>query len=212
MCGIFGFSWEDPELLGSMGDSLVHRGPDDRGQHIGHGVSLGQTRLSIIDLSANGRQPMVNETGDVFIVVNGEIYNHMDLRAELIAKGHVFKSRSDSEAALHAYEQWGEDFIKRLSGMFCLAVVDQKQRRIMLGRDRLGIKPLYYYYDGASLIFANEIKAILRWPGLERRVDRMALYQYLGYEFVPAPRTLFDGGEQAAPGPLRPLRPGQRGL
>ncbi len=193
MCGIFGFSWEDRDLLQAMGDTLVHRGPDDRGAHVGGGVSLGQTRLSIIDLSVNGRQPMVNETGDVYLVINGEIYNHLELRRELQAAGHVFKSRADSEAALHAYEQWGVEFVNRLSGMFSLAVVDYRRRRLMLARDRLGIKPLYYHYDGASLIFANEIKAILQWPGLERRVDRMALYQYLGYEFVPAPRTLFHG-------------------
>ena len=193
MCGIFGFSWEDPELLQAMGDTLIHRGPDDRGARVEGGVSLGQTRLSIIDLSVNGRQPMVNETGDVLIVVNGEIYNHMDLRQELIAKGHVFTSRSDSEAALHAYEEWGPEFINRLSGMFCFAVADLRRRRIMLGRDRLGIKPLYYHHDGKRLIFANEIKALLPWSGLERRVDLTALYQYLGYEFVPAERTLFAG-------------------
>lgn len=176
-----------------MCDRLVHRGPDDRGEFVGLGGSLGQTRLSIIDLSPRARQPMVNEDGDIQIVVNGEIYNHLELRRELIEKGHRFCSRSDSEVVLHGYEEWGPEFISRLNGMFCFAVLDGRRRRIMLGRDRLGIKPLYYHHQGKHLIFANEIKALLAWPGLERRVDLEALYQYLGWEFVPAPRTLFDG-------------------
>ncbi|MCB2225969.1 MAG: asparagine synthase (glutamine-hydrolyzing) [Desulfarculaceae bacterium] len=193
MCGINGFSWQDPELIRAMGDRLTHRGPDDRHEITAFGASLGQTRLSIIDLSANGRQPMVNEDGQVYVVVNGEIYNHLDLRSELIAAGHQFTSNSDSEVVLHGYEQWGPGVIERLSGMFCFAVLDGKNRRIMLGRDRLGIKPLYYHHAGDKLIFSNEIKALLAWPGLERRVDPQALYQYLGYEYVPAPRTLFAG-------------------
>jgi asparagine synthase (glutamine-hydrolysing) len=176
-----------------MGDRLVHRGPDDRGEVVAWGASLGQTRLSIIDLSSRARQPMVNEDGDVFMVVNGEIYNHLELRAELMAAGHVFYSNSDSEVVLHGYEQWGPQVIERLGGMFCFAVLDGKRRRIMLGRDRLGIKPLYYHHSGSKLIFSNEIKALLAWKGLERRVDLPALHQYLGYEYVPAPRTLFEG-------------------
>ena len=176
-----------------MGDTLKHRGPDDRGEYVGQGASLGQMRLSIIDLSENGRQPMVNETGDVFIVVNGEIYNHLDLRAELIGKGHVFHSNSDSEAALHAYEEWGPEFVKRLQGMFAIAIHDARNRKMYLARDRMGIKPLYYHHTGKELIFAGEIKAILQWPGYQRRVNVQALYQYLGWEFVPAPHTLFEG-------------------
>ncbi len=176
-----------------MCDRLVHRGPDDRGEFVGLGGSLGQTRLSIIDLSPRARQPLVNEDGDIQIVVNGEIYNHLELRRELIEKGHRFHSRSDSEVVLHGYEQWGPEVIGRLNGMFCFAVLDGRRRRIMLGRDRLGIKPLYYHHQGKRLIFANEIKALLAWSGLERRVDLEALYQYLGWEFVPAPRTLFEG-------------------
>ncbi len=193
MCGINGFSWQDQGLIQAMGDLLTHRGPDDRAEMVGFGASLGQTRLSIIDLSERGRQPMVNETGDVFLVANGEIYNHLDLRAELIEAGHVFYSQSDSEVILHGYEEWGEGVISRLSGMFCFAVLDGKKRRVMLGRDRLGIKPLYYHRQGKQLIFSNEIKAMLAWPGLQRRVDLTGLYHYLGYEYVPAPRTLFDG-------------------
>jgi asparagine synthase (glutamine-hydrolysing) len=188
MCGICGFSWEDEDLIQAMADRLAHRGPDARGHHVGMGASLGQTRLAIIDLSPKGRQPMVNETGDVYLVANGEIYNHMDLRRELMAKGHVFYSNSDSEAILHAYEEWGPDCIQRLLGMFCFAILDGRRKRVMLGRDRLGIKPLYYFHRGDRLIFANEIKALLAWPGVERRVDLNSLYQYLGFEYVPAPR------------------------
>ncbi len=193
MCGICGYSWEDPELVSKMADRLLHRGPDDRGQVVGGGASLGHTRLSIIDLSANGRQPLANEDGSVQAVINGEIYNQLDLRRDLEAKGHVFSSRSDSETVVHAYEEWGPDCCQRLSGMFCFALHDRRRRRLLLARDRLGIKPLYYHHDGRRLVFANEIKALLAWPGLERRVDLPSLYHYLGYEFVPAPGTLFAG-------------------
>ncbi|MFH1060904.1 MAG: asparagine synthase (glutamine-hydrolyzing) [Pseudomonadota bacterium] len=193
MCGICGYSWQDEGLVQAMCASLRHRGPDAHGHFAGPEATLGHTRLSIIDLSERGRQPMHNEDRTVHIVVNGEIYNHQDLRKQLIAAGHVFHSNSDSEAVLHGYEEWGPAVIERLSGMFCFAVYDENQRRIMLGRDRLGIKPLYYWRNGTKLIFANEIKALLEWPGLERRVDLAALYQYLGWEFTPAPRTLFEG-------------------
>lgn len=193
MCGICGFSWQDEGLARAMSDRLVHRGPDQHGLYVGGGASLGHRRLSIIDLSENGRQPMANEDNTVFLVVNGEIYNHQDLRTELIAAGHVFHSRSDSEVILHGYEEWGEKICEKISGMFCFAVLDTAKRRIILGRDRLGIKPLYYHHNGKELIFANEIKAILAWDGLERRVNLQGLYRYLGWEFVPAPDTLFDG-------------------
>lgn len=193
MCGINGFSWEDQGLIQAMNKRLVHRGPDAHGDYVGGGASLGHTRLSIIDLSQRGRQPMVNEHGDVRIVVNGEIYNYLDLRKQLIDAGHIFRSDSDSEVVLHGYEQWGPGVIERITGMFCFAVMDAKRRRIMLGRDRLGIKPLYYHHTGGKLIFSNEIKGLLAWDGLERRVDLPGLHQYLGYEYVPAPRTLFAG-------------------
>ncbi len=193
MCGISGFSWQDQGLIEAMNQRLAHRGPDAAGYYLGEKATLGHTRLAIIDLSERGRQPMVNEDGSVRIVVNGEIYNHQDLRKELIAKGHVFTSDSDSEAVLHGYEEWGPAVIERLFGMFCFAVLDERQGRIMLGRDRLGIKPLYYHLSGKNIIFANEIKAMLAWPGLERRVDPQALYSYLGWEFTPAPQTLFEG-------------------
>ena len=193
MCGICGFSWEDEGLVRAMADRLLHRGPDQRGQVVAGGASLGHTRLAIIDLSQNGRQPLANEDGGVFLVANGEIYNHAELRRELVRAGHRFRSRSDSEVILHGYEEWGEEVCRRLSGMFCFAVLDTRRRRILLARDRLGIKPLYYHHQGDRLVFANEIKAMLAWPGLERRVNLPALYRYLGWEFVPAPDTLFAG-------------------
>ncbi|MFH1033869.1 MAG: asparagine synthase (glutamine-hydrolyzing) [Pseudomonadota bacterium] len=193
MCGISGFSWQDQGLIEAMNGRLAHRGPDAAGFYLGENATLGHTRLAIIDLSERGRQPMVNEDGRVRIVVNGEIYNHKDLRRELIARGHVFTSDSDSEAVLHGYEEWGPAVIERLYGMFCFAILDEGRGRVMLGRDRLGIKPLYYHLAGNNIIFANEIKAMLAWPGLERRVDPQALYSYLGWEFTPAPQTLFAG-------------------
>ena len=145
---------------------------------------------------------MVNEDKDVFLVANGEIYNHLDLRAELIQAGHHFYSDSDSEVILHGYEEWGTEVVRRLSGMFCFAVLDGRTRRILLARDRLGIKPLYYFQQGKKLIFSNEIKSMLSWAGLERRVDLTALYHYLGYEYVPAPHTLFDGVRKLRQGHL----------
>jgi asparagine synthase (glutamine-hydrolysing) len=193
MCGICGFSWEDRDLARDMVSRLSHRGPDASGVHVGGGASLGHARLAIIDLSAAGNQPLANEDGDVLLVANGEIYNHQELRRQLVREGHAFASNSDSEAILHGYEQWGEKVVERLSGMFAFALLDLKRRRILLARDRLGIKPLYYHRQGKRLIFANEIKALLAWPGLERRVDRRGLYRYLGYEFVPAPDTMFEG-------------------
>lgn len=193
MCGIAGFTWEDSELISNMTAALAHRGPDSHGERVADGVSLGHSRLAIIDLSPKGNQPMCNEDKTLWVVVNGEIYNHQDLRAELIKAGHVFYSNSDSESVLHAYEQWGEGFISRLTGMFCFALFDSRRKRVILGRDRLGIKPLYYHHDGRALIFANEIKAILQWPRFPRRVNPQALFHYLGYEFTPAPLTLFEG-------------------
>ncbi len=193
MCGICGFTWEDRALVEEMNQRLAHRGPDDQGVVVDSGVSLGHRRLSIIDLSANGRQPMANEEGSVHLVANGEIYNYLELRQRLIQAGHCFRSRSDSEVILHGYEEWGSGVVERLSGMFCFVVFDAARRRLLLARDRLGIKPLYYHHQGRRLIFANEIKALLAWPGLERRVHLQGLFHYLGYEFVPAPATLFEG-------------------
>lgn len=193
MCGICGFSWNDPELIRRMNDRLVHRGPDQDGIYCCDQVSLGHRRLSIIDLSENGRQPMFNEDGTLCLVFNGEIYNYRELRRELIQKGHVFRSHSDSEVILHAWESYGLATLDRLRGMFAFALYEASSKRITLVRDRIGIKPLYYAVRSDRLIFASEIKSILEWDGIERNLHPQALYDYLGFEFVPAPDTFFEG-------------------
>lgn len=192
MCGICGFTWRDETLIRSMAETLTHRGPDQDGFYCSEQVSLGHRRLSIIDLSENGRQPMFNEDGSVVVVFNGEIYNFAELRTELEQKGHVFSSRSDTEVIIHGYEEWGLDSINRLRGMFGYALYDLKNKRLLLVRDRIGIKPIYYHYHQGQLRFASEIKAILEDPQVERRVNYQALYDYLGFEFVPAPQTMFE--------------------
>lgn len=192
MCGICGFTWQDEGLIRSMAETLSHRGPDQDGFFCSDHVSLGHRRLSIIDLSENGRQPMFNEDGSVVVVFNGEIYNFAELRSELEQKGHVFSSRSDTEVIIHGYEEWGLESIARLRGMFAYALYDLKRKRLLLVRDRIGIKPLYYHYQDGNLRFASEIKAILEDPQVERKVNFQALYDYLGFEFVPAPHTMFD--------------------
>ena len=171
---------------------LRHRGPDESGQWRDHHCALGHARLSIIDLTA-GRQPMANEDGTVRISYNGEVYNYRELMAELKAKGHRFSTRSDTETIVHAWEQWGPACVERLRGMFAFAIWDGPQRRLFLARDRLGIKPLYYYASGGRLVFGSEIKACLADPGVPRRIDSQALYDYLCYLYVPAPKTMFAG-------------------
>ncbi|HEU5443110.1 MAG TPA: asparagine synthase (glutamine-hydrolyzing), partial [Steroidobacteraceae bacterium] len=179
---------------------LVHRGPDDHGSYVAEGVSLGHRRLSIVDLSEAGRQPLSNEDGTVWITFNGEIYNHLELRTRLQARGHVFRSRTDTEAIVHAYEEYGLDFASHLTGMFALAIWDGPRRRLVLARDRLGLKPLYYTLEGGRLRFASEIKALLEDPTLPRALHRQGLLDLLGYEFVPAPATLFEGVRKLLPG------------
>ncbi len=176
-----------------MAQTLTHRGPDQEGVFCSDQMSLAHRRLSIIDLSENGRQPMFNEDGSVVLVFNGEIYNFLELREQLQAKGHQFSSLSDSEVIIHAYEEWGVDSISKLRGMFAYALYDKVHGRLLLVRDRIGIKPLYYYHSANKFTFASEIKAILEDPGVERRVNFQALYDYLGFEFVPAPQTMFEG-------------------
>ena len=193
MCGICGMTWHDPALVKRMADTMVHRGPDQEGEYCADGISLGHRRLSIIDLSEKGRQPMSNEDGTVRLVANGEIYNFKELREELEGRGHRFVSASDSEVIVHGYEEYGVDVVRHLRGMFAFALYDSKEQRLLLARDRMGIKPLYYAECGEGLIFASEIKAMLEHPGLDRRVNHQALYDYLGFEFVPAPQTMFAG-------------------
>src|SRR5581483_5719472 len=197
MCGIAGFidlerSQDSAEqLIDSMCKVIRHRGPDDQGTWVGDGVALGMRRLSIIDL-AGGHQPIYNEDKSILIVFNGEIYNYRDLRDELRARGHHFETNSDTEAIVHAYEEYGEDCAKHLRGMFVFAIWDRKRHRLLIGRDRFGKKPLNYYWDGQRLIFGSEIKSILE-AGIPREVNHEALDEYLVYRYVPAPNTLFKG-------------------
>lgn len=176
-----------------MADTIRHRGPDQEGVYCTEGISLGHRRLSIIDLSDHGRQPMTNEDGSIRLVFNGEIYNFKELRDELIGKGHVFSSRTDTEVILHAYEEYGTDAVHKLRGMFAFALWDSRRRWLWMARDRIGIKPLYYYHGGGKLVFASEIKAILEDRSVPRELNHQALYDYVGFEFVPAPETMFRG-------------------
>src|SRR5437899_3012480 len=204
MCGIVGWhggqdAEQDSVLLKSMLSALVHRGPDDEGQYMDAPVALGVRRLSIIDVQG-GHQPIPSEDRTVWAVLNGEIYNFQELRAELEAKGHVFATRSDTEVIVHGYEEWGDECVARLNGIFGLAVWDARRRRVLLARDHFGVKPLYYYDDGRRLTWASEIKALLVDPTTPRRVDLDALDLYLTFRFVPSPRTMFAGIRKLPPG------------
>lgn len=197
MCGICGIIHDDPvrsvdaSILAAMNRTMVHRGPDDDGTYVKGAVGLAMRRLSIIDLS-HGHQPLGNEDGTVLVVCNGEIYNYDELREELETDGHSFKTHSDVEVVPHLYEEMGVDFVDKLNGMFGLALWDAKRRRLVLARDRMGKKPLYYASRKGALLFASEIKALLAHPALERRIDKTSLSKYLAYEYVPAPRSIFQ--------------------
>lgn len=196
ICGILDLSATEDDLrrrLPAMVATLSHRGPDASGQWCGGGAALGHTRLSIIDLSEDGKQPMCNEDGTVWISYNGEVYDFQPIRQELIAKGHKFRSRSDTEVIIHLYEECGIDFVHRFRGMFGLAIWDMPKRTLYLVRDRLGIKPVYYTRQGSRLIFGSEIKAILAHGDVPREVDPQALSDYLTYLYVPAPKSMFKG-------------------
>jgi len=202
MCGICGVAGGDTaagrELVGRMCAAMVHRGPDDEGITQLDGVTLGMRRLSIIDIEG-GHQPMHNEDSTVWVIQNGEIYNHIELRDLLLASGHTFNTQSDTEVLVHGYEQWGEDMVERLNGMFAFAVLDRRRGSVLLARDRMGIKPLHYAIDGRRLVFASELKALLRDPALRRGIDPAALDQYLAHEFVPSPASIVRGIDKLQP-------------
>ena len=181
-----------------MCSALEHRGPDDEGSVQHDGVTLGMRRLSIIDLEG-GQQPMHNEDSRIWVVQNGEIYNHLELRDQLVAAGHTFSTRSDTEVLVHGYEQWGEAMVERLNGMFAFALHDRRRGVVFLARDRMGIKPLHYAIDGSRLVFASELKALLVDPSLRRGVDPVALDQYLALEYVPSPMSMVRGISKLQP-------------
>jgi len=198
MCGIAGVLYSDPlrpvdaEVLRAMGTSIAHRGPDGEGFLHEPGVGLVHRRLSIIDL-AGGGQPLGNEDGSVQVVFNGEIYNYQELRAGLAARGHRFHTRSDTEVLVHLYEEEGAELVSRLRGMFAFAIWDRKRARLVLARDRLGIKPLYFFRDAEKLIFGSELKAILAHPGVGRAVDPAALEDFLAFGTIPGVHSIFKG-------------------
>lgn len=204
MCGIAGVLYADPHrpvdatILKAMGDAIAHRGPDAEGYLADPGLGLVHRRLSIIDLST-GDQPIGNEDGSVQIVFNGEIYNFESIREWLCTKGHVFRTRSDTEVLVHLYEEEGDRLVERLRGMFAFAIWDRHRRRLLLARDRVGIKPLYVYRDAEKLIFGSELKAILAHPDVDRRLDLCALEDYLTFGMVQGPRSIFAAAKKLQP-------------
>jgi len=201
MCGICGFTGSDDRLLARMMQVQAHRGPDDHGTFADGTVSLGHRRLSIIDLSEHGRQPMANEDGSLRLVYNGEIYNYLELADELRGHEHTFASRADTEVILHAYEQWGEACLARFNGQFAFALYDERRGCLFLARDRFGIKPLYYWASGGQFAFASEIKALLEHPSVPRRPDHQVIYDYLAFNRAnDGRRTFFEDIHALLPG------------
>ena len=205
MCGIAGRCNYDPlrpidrGVLEAMTQTLAHRGPDAAGYHVAPGIGLGHRRLSIIDL-ASGDQPLANETGTVWTIFNGEIYNFAEVRAELVAHGHRFRTNSDTEVIVHGYEQWGERCVERFRGMFAFALWDATARRLMLARDRVGVKPLYYAELPGGIVFGSELKALLADPDVPRQWRPESLDAYLTLLYVPAPATIYRGISKLEPG------------
>lgn len=199
MCGIAGFNWEDKKLIRQMTDSLVHRGPNQSGYYSDSKISLGQRRLSIIDLSIKGKQPMRNEDGNIWTVFNGEIYNFKGLREKLETFGHRFKSDTDTEVLVHGWEEWGARLPSFLNGAFAFAVYDSGKNTLFLARDRMGIKPLYFYLKNGKLIFASELKAILKHP-IEREIDTAALKDFIALRYIPRKGTMLKDVHKLLPG------------
>jgi asparagine synthase (glutamine-hydrolysing) len=205
LCGIAGVltrdgSPVDRAWLDAQAASLCHRGPDADGFFVDAGIGLAHRRLSVIDVSDAGRQPIGSEDGTVQVCFNGEIYNFDEIRRDLLARGHRFASRTDTEVIAHAWEEWGPKAVDRFNGMFAFAVWHRIQRRLWLVRDRLGVKPLYYTHQDGRLVFGSEIKALLAVPGVSRTLDPVALDAYLALNYVPGPRTIWQGIEQLPPG------------
>ena len=205
MCGFAGVLTSEQEsvsehLLQAMVRVLAHRGPDDCGFYRDLHLGLVNSRLSILDLSQLGHLPMGNEAGDIWVAYNGEIYNFKELREELENRGHRFRSRTDTEVLLHAYEEYGEDCVRRLNGMFAFALWDSRNRKLLCARDRLGIKPLYYYWNSDRLVFASEIKAILQDETVQRSINPLALKNYFNFAHSVAPDTIYKGIKKLLPG------------
>src|SRR5215471_7891579 len=189
MCGICGIFFTnrrdmaDPAVLAGMNRQITHRGPDDEGFFVEENVGLAMRRLSIIDVKT-GHQPLANETDTVWIVYNGEIYNHQQLRTELLAKGHRYRTHSDTETIVHLYEEYGCDCVEHLRGMFAFVIWDRTKRRLFAARDRFGIKPFYYQWDGRRFLFGSEIKTILAYPGVRPEFNPSVLAEYLAFGYI----------------------------
>jgi asparagine synthase (glutamine-hydrolysing) len=205
MCGICGIFFSDRDwrvkgdVLAGMNRRIVHRGPDDEGFFLEENVGLAMRRLSIIDVQS-GHQPLANENEDVWIVYNGEIYNHADLREVLETKSHRYRTHSDTETIVHLYEEYGRDCVKHLRGMFAFAIWDRRKRVLLAARDRLGIKPFYYRWDGRKFLFGSEIKAILAYPGVTAEFNRGTLAEYLAFGYITGPETMYEGIRKLMPG------------
>lgn len=205
MCGICGILHDDPkgkvdrDALVAMNRTMIHRGPDDEGYHVEGNVGLGMRRLSIIDL-LTGHQPMATEDGSVVAVCNGEIYNFQELKKDLEARGCTFKTNSDAEVIPYLYREFGDDFLDLMNGMFGLAVWDAREKRLIIARDRMGKKPLYWAHVDGVFLFGSELKAIIAHPRAPRTIDRTALAKYLAYHYIPAPRSIFENVHKLGPG------------
>ena len=213
MCGICGKLALDgttpqKDLILKMSDTLRHRGPDDEGIYIGKNIGLGHRRLSIIDLST-GHQPLSNEDDTIWIVFNGEIYNFLEIRPNLISRGHRFKTKTDTETVIHLYEEYGVDCVQHLRGMFALAIWDEKKRRLFLARDRIGKKPLCYSFTKNSFVFASELKAILEDIDINKEINLEAIHHYLTYQYVPSPLTIFTQIKKLPPGHIMVVEDGK---
>jgi asparagine synthase (glutamine-hydrolysing) len=208
ICGLWAPEGADERVLAAMNETLRHRGPDSDGATCSGPVGLAARRLSIIDLE-HGHQPISNEDGSVVVVQNGEIYNHAELAERLRHSGHVFRTRSDTEAIVHLYEEHGLGFAERLRGMFAIAIWDGRERRLVLARDRFGIKPLYWWRRDSHLAFASELKALMAMPGFERAVDPRALESFLAFNSIPGPLTIFRDTQKLLPGHLLVLDEGE---
>jgi asparagine synthase (glutamine-hydrolysing) len=200
ICGIFNLDGQtvSRELLGRMNNTLVHRGPDGEGYFVQSNIGLGHRRLSIIDIEG-GKQPMANEDGSVQVVFNGEIYNFQELRKELRNKGHWFSTRTDTEVIVHLYEEYGEKCVEKLRGMFAFGIWDNLRKRLFLARDRLGKKPLYYFWDGERFLFGSEMKALLQDVSTPKTIDPFAIDSYLSLLYIPSPLTIFKGIRKLPP-------------
>ena len=211
MCGIAGFinnKENKKEIIKNMTDKIIHRGPDAEGFYVDDDIALGHRRLSIIDLSS-GDQPIYNEDKSVVIIFNGEIYNYIELREELIKKGHKFKTKADTEVILHGYEEWKEDMPKKLRGMFAFAIYDIKNKTLFLARDNFGIKPLYYYENNDTFMFASEIKSFLVHPDFKKELNKDLIMPYLSFSFTPTKETLFKGVYRVDPGTSLTIKDGK---